>query len=446
MTNLFESLGLSEELLSSIKRQNYNEPTPVQAAVIPEIIEGKDMIATAQTGTGKTAGFTLPLLQRLTGESQEKSSQKKNKKKIRGLIVVPTRELAVQVFEAVKSLRPNKSFIPNVVFGGVRIGSQIAQARRGCDVLIATPGRLLDLSNQRAINLSHVEMLVLDEADRMLDMGFIHDIQKIIELLPEERQNLLFSATGSKAIQQLAKKFLNDPVKIEIARKTVTAESVTQKVHYIERSRKQELLTHLLKTNDWNMVLVFSRTKLGADRLAKQLGADDIKCITIHGDKSQQARMHALKKFKSGKARILIATDVASRGLDIDHLPCVINYDLPDVPEDYVHRIGRTGRAANTGEAISLVSREELRLLRDIEKLISLKLIKEELEGFEQKPFKVIKKKVFNRFGNNRNSDNGNKKRFGRKGAGNKSFGYKGPGRKGPGNKSQANRRSRPSR
>ena len=451
MTNLFKTLGLSDELLLSIERQNYEKPTKIQSEVIPKIIEGKDVIATAQTGTGKTAGFTLPMLHLLAGDPK---LNKKGKKLIRGLIVVPTRELAVQVHESVKSLRPNNSYLPNVVFGGVRISSQIAQLRKGCDILIATPGRLLDLMNQRAVNISNVEIFVLDEADRMLDMGFIHDIQSIIKELPEERQNLLFSATGSDAIHKLGNKFLNNPEKVEIERKKPTAEGVSQSIHFIERSRKQELLSHLINTNDWESILVFARTKLGADRLEDQLKEDNISCTTIHGNKSQQARMQALKRFKSGKVKVLVATDVASRGIDIQQLSCVINHDLPDLTEDYIHRIGRTGRASNTGEAISLVSRGELGILRDIEKLIGQKITVEVCPGFEQKPIKVIKHKPSNnRFGNNRSGNNrpgnnrpGNNRpgnnRFGNRDSGKSYFGKRDSGNRDSGNRDSGNRDS----
>jgi len=374
----FNDLGLATELLRAVSEQGYSQPTPIQSQAIPVVLKGGDLLAGAQTGTGKTAGFTLPLLQRLN-VAQPQSG----KRPVRALVLTPTRELAAQVGE---SIRAYGKFLPlrsSVIFGGVSIRPQIDSLRKGIDVLVATPGRLLDHVSQKTLDLSQVEILVLDEADRMLDMGFIRDIRKILALLPKKRQNLLFSATFSSEIKKLADNLLNEPAMIEVARRNTAAEAVTQSIHQVEKSRKRALLSHLISSNNWQQVLVFTRTKHGANRLAGQLAKDGISSTAIHGNKSQGARTKALADFKKNAVRVLVATDIAARGLDIDHLPQVVNFELPNVPEDYVHRIGRTGRAGREGEAISLVSNDELKLLKDIEKLLKRKLPKLAVAGFE---------------------------------------------------------------
>ncbi|HFC12071.1 MAG TPA: DEAD/DEAH box helicase, partial [Anaerolineae bacterium] len=380
----FESLGLSAELLRAIRKQGYTTPTPIQRKAIPVVLQGKDVLAGAQTGTGKTAGFTLPMLQLLNA----KKPPRRGKRPVRALILTPTRELAAQIKESVETYGRYLSLRSTVVFGGVNINPQISTLRQGVDILIATPGRLLDHAGRGTVDLSRVEILVLDEADRMLDMGFIHDIRKVLALLPEnsQRQNLLFSATFSNSIKELADRLLNFPVLIEVARRNKTADNIEQKVYHVDKKRKRELLSYLIGSQNWQRVLVFTRTKHGANRLAKQLGIDGLSAAAIHGNKSQGARTRALAEFKSGKTRILVATDIASRGLDIDHLPHVVNYELPNVPEDYVHRIGRTGRAGNDGEAISLVCVDEKKLLRDIERLLKRPIPKVILKGFEPDP------------------------------------------------------------
>ncbi len=365
----FDSLGLSAELLRAVAEQGYSDPTPVQRQAIPVILEGRDILAGAQTGTGKTAGFTLPLLQRLSAEKPAGSGRP-----VRALILTPTRELAAQVGASVKDYGRYLPLRSTVIFGGVGINPQISELRRGVDILIATPGRLLDHMNQRTVDLSRVEILVLDEADRMLDMGFIHDIRKVLAVLPTKRQTLLFSATFSDEIRTLADKLLNSPVPIDVARRNTAVESVTQMVYPVDRVRKRELLSHLIKIEEWSQVLVFTRTKHGANRLAQQLEDDGIQSAAIHGNKSQTARTKALADFKQGKVRVLVATDIAARGIDIDQLPHVVNYELPNVAEDYVHRIGRTGRAGNTGEAVSLVCVDETGLLQGIERLLKRRL------------------------------------------------------------------------
>ncbi len=377
----FDSLGLSAALLRAVSDQGYTQPTPIQEKAIPVILEGKDVLAGAQTGTGKTAGFTLPLLQRLS-----ENPVSGNNRPVRALIVTPTRELAAQVGESVSAYGRYLSMRTTVIFGGVSINPQIARLKRGVDVVVATPGRLLDHVNQRTLDLSQVEILVLDEADRMLDMGFVHDIKKILALLPAKRQNLLFSATFSTEMKQLADKLLNAPVSIEVAQRNTTAERVAQVIHPVDRARKRELLSHLIKTNDWKQVLVFSRTKHGANKLSEQLERDGITSTAIHGNKSQTARTRALHDFKQGSVSVLVATDIAARGLDIDQLPHVVNFDLPNVAEDYVHRIGRTGRAGREGEAVSLVCVDELGFLKDIERLIKNNIRKHTIEGFEPDP------------------------------------------------------------
>ena len=377
----FDSLGLRAELLRAVSDQGYNEPTPIQRQAIPVILEGRDILAGAQTGTGKTAGFTLPLLQRLST-----TAPAGGRKPIRALILTPTRELAAQVEESVVTYGRHLSLTSTVIFGGVSINPQISKLRKGVDVLVATPGRLLDHIGQKTLDLSRVEILVLDEADRMLDMGFIRDIRKILALLPRGRQNLLFSATFSDEIKQLSDGLLNNPALIEVARRNTATELVSQVVHPVDRERKRELLSHLIGTNNWRQVLVFTRTKHGANRLAEQLGKDGITAAAIHGNKSQGARTKALADFKAGNVRVLVATDIAARGLDIDQLPHVVNFELPNVAEDYVHRIGRTGRAGNEGEALSLVCVDEDKLLRDIERLIKRDIPKVVVDGYMPDP------------------------------------------------------------
>ncbi len=378
----FDSLGLSAELLRAVAEQGYSEPTPIQRQAIPVVLEGRDILAGAQTGTGKTAGFTLPLLQRLSASAP----QGRGRRPVRALVLTPTRELAAQVGDSVATYGRHLPLKSTVIFGGVKINPQISRLRGGVDILVATPGRLLDHVGQKTLDLSQVEILVLDEADRMLDMGFIHDIRRILALLPGDRQNLLFSATFSSDIKRLADGLLDSPTLIEVARRNTAAESVSQVVHPVDRERKRELLSFLIGTNDWRQVLVFTRTKHGANRLAEQLGKDGISAAAIHGNKSQGARTRALADFKQGRVRVLVATDIAARGLDIDQLPHVVNFELPNVAEDYVHRIGRTGRAGNEGEALSLVCVDELKLLKDIERLLKRAIPREVIAGYEPDP------------------------------------------------------------
>ncbi len=373
----FKSLGLSDALLKSISKKGYTEPSPIQTKVIPVVLDRKDVLASAQTGTGKTAGFALPILQLL---SEDKSANRRN---IRALILTPTRELAAQVYEDVRSYSEFLDIKSTVVFGGVNANPQINALHRGIDILIATPGRLLDLQNQRALSLSNVEILVLDEADRMLDMGFLRDIKRILNLIPAKRQNLLFSATFSKEIKQLANGFMNLPVLVEASPQNTTAEMVNQTVYFVDKERKPSLITKLIAEGDWSQVLVFTRTKHGANKLSEKLERSGISSAAIHGNKTQNARTRALDNFKKGTIRVLVATDIAARGLDIPLLPHVINFELPNVPEDYVHRIGRTGRAGASGEAISLVSHEELEYVRGIEKLLGQKLVQQTIAGYE---------------------------------------------------------------
>lgn len=374
----FQEIGLSKEILQAVVEQGYTIPTPVQAQAIPLILQGQDVLAGAQTGTGKTAGFTLPMLH-LMQQSKPGTHQQHH---IRALVLTPTRELAAQVGESIQTYGKHLSLRSTIVFGGVGINPQIDRLKRGVDILVATPGRLLDLVNQGKADLTHIEFFVLDEADRMLDMGFINDIRKVLKLLPKKRQNLLFSATFSENIKRLASGFLHNPAFVEVARNE-TAHQITQVVYPVSKSKKRILLAKLINDGNWKQVLVFTKTKHGANRLTKQLEADGIMGAAIHGNKSQSARTKALNDFKDGNVRVLVATDIAARGLDIDQLPHVINYDLPNVPEDYVHRIGRTGRAGNTGEAMSLVSSDELKLLRDIERLIKKDIPKITILGFE---------------------------------------------------------------
>ncbi|HMA30407.1 MAG TPA: DEAD/DEAH box helicase [Casimicrobiaceae bacterium] len=381
----FSKLGLAETLVRAVTEHGYTQPTPVQAQAIPAVLAGGDLLAGAQTGTGKTAGFVLPMLQRLSSPAAAGSRPKSPlppARPIRALILTPTRELAAQVEESVRIYGKYTKLSSTVIFGGVGIHPQIAQLKRGVDILVATPGRLLDLAGQRAVNLSQVEILVLDEADRMLDMGFIRDIKRVLALLPRQRQNLLFSATFSDEIKTLADGLLNAPAMIEVARRNSTVELIRQKAHPVNRERKRELLAHLIRSQSWSQVLVFTRTKHGANKLTEQLGHDGIAALAIHGNKSQSARTRALAEFKSGRLTVLVATDIAARGIDIDQLPHVVNYDLPNVPEDYVHRIGRTGRAGATGEAVSLVSIDDRDFLRDIEKLIQRTIPQEVVAGF----------------------------------------------------------------
>jgi len=377
----FTNLGLNESLLKAIKDQGYDTPTPIQKQAIPVVIEGKDVLAAAQTGTGKTAGFTLPLLERLS-----ETHPKMGKKQIRVLVLTPTRELAAQVADSIKTYGKYMKYSSTVIFGGVGINPQLATIRKGVDIVIATPGRLLDIASQKGIDFSALETLVLDEADRMLDMGFIHDIKKLMKMMPQKRQTLLFSATFSPEIKKLASGLLKDPVLVEVARENTTAEQISQVVHYVDKARKRELLSQLIKTNDWRQVLVFTRTKHGANKLTKQLIEYGISAAAIHGNKSQGARTKALASFKANEIRVLVATDIAARGIDIDQLPHVVNYELPNVPEDYVHRIGRTGRAGKSGEAVSLVCVDEHKLLFDIEKFIKSEIKKVHIEAFTPDP------------------------------------------------------------
>ncbi|WP_297809326.1 DEAD/DEAH box helicase [uncultured Methylophaga sp.] len=373
----FSNLGLSDPILQAIADQGYNQPSPIQAKAIPAILKGGDVMAAAQTGTGKTAGFTLPILQRLSTGKPASANQ------ARALILAPTRELAAQVADSIQTYGKHLPLRSSVVFGGVKINPQMMRLRKGADILVATPGRLLDLYQQNAIRFDQLEVLVLDEADRMLDMGFIHDIRKIINLLPKKRQNLLFSATFSKDIRNLAKQLVNNPVEISVSPANSTATSVKQWIVPVDKKQKSALLGHLINDSNWFQVLVFSRTKHGANKLTRQLEKVGLRAAAIHGNKSQGARTRALAEFKSGEVQVLVATDIAARGLDIDQLPHVINVDLPNVAEDYVHRIGRTGRAGASGEAVSLVSADESDQLFAIERLIGKTLQREFIEGFE---------------------------------------------------------------
>ncbi|WP_373190852.1 DEAD/DEAH box helicase [Halomonas sp.] len=376
----FSDLGLRAELLRAVEAQGYTTPTPIQLKAIPAVLEGGDLLASAQTGTGKTAGFTLPMLQRLA------DGPRPAKRQVRALVLTPTRELAAQVGESVADYGRHLTLKSHVIFGGVGQQPQVDAIRAGLDVLVATPGRLLDLHQQKHVDLSKVEILVLDEADRMLDMGFIHDIKKILRVLPEKRQNLLFSATFSNEIQALAGKLLDDPAMIEVAQRNTTAELVDQAIYRVDREKKRELLAHLITEHNWQQVLVFTRTKHGANRLAEQLSKQEIPAMAIHGNKSQSARTKALAAFKTGELQVLVATDIAARGLDIEELPHVVNFELPNVAEDYVHRIGRTGRAGSEGKAVSLVCVDEHGLLKGIERLIKRDLEKRIEPGFEPDP------------------------------------------------------------
>ena len=383
----FSTLGLSDAIVRAVTEQGYTNPTPIQAQAIPMVLGGGDLLAGAQTGTGKTAGFTLPILQLLSSDKTGQALKNKTAPRaIRALVLTPTRELAAQVEESVRVYGKYTNLNSAVIFGGVGINPQIKLLKQGVDILVATPGRLLDHAGQGTVDLSKIEILILDEADRMLDMGFIHDIKKVLAILPPKRQNLLFSATFSDDIKALADKLLNNPQSIEVARRNSTVEVIAQKIHPVDRDKKHPMLSHLIKENNWHQVLVFTRTKHGANKLVEQLGRDGIGAMAIHGNKSQSARTKALAEFKDGSLQVLVATDIAARGIDIDQLPHVVNYDLPNVPEDYVHRIGRTGRAGATGEAVSLVCVDEHQMLKDIEKLIKQTLPRHVIPGFEPDP------------------------------------------------------------
>ena len=412
----FKSLGLTEALLKAITKQGYTSPSPIQEKAIPLILGGQDVLASAQTGTGKTAGFTLPMLQRLS------QGQHLRNRPVRALILTPTRELAAQVHSNVKSYSEFLDIRSTVIFGGVNQRPQVATLRKGVDVLIATPGRLLDLQNQRLLSLASVEILVLDEADRMLDMGFLRDIKKIIESLPRKRQTLLFSATFSKEIKKLANEFLHHPLLVEATPENTTVDAIEQKVYRVAKDKKTGLIIKLISDGDWKQVLVFTRTKHGANRLCQKMISAGITAAAIHGNKTQGARTKALAGFKSNSIRVLVATDIAARGLDIPLLPHVINFEIPNISEDYVHRIGRTGRAGASGEALSLVSADETTFLKDIEKLVGIKIPVEVVEGFEPdpnastKPIKQGQGGGRNRNSGNRNSGNRNSSNSANKG------------------------------
>ncbi len=373
----FDSLGLSADILKALNKKGYSKPSPIQEQAIPAVLKRRDMMAAAQTGTGKTAGFTLPILDILSKGKPPATKQ------VRTLIITPTRELAAQILDSVETYGKYLPLTATVVFGGVKINPQIKRLQKGVDILVATPGRLLDLHHQGAVRFDDLEILVLDEADRMLDMGFIHDIRKILSYLPSKRQNLLFSATFSNDIRKLAKTMVNDPVEISVTPRNTTADTVKQWIVPVDKKQKPELLAALTHKHKWEQVLVFSRTKHGADRLVKQLDKNQITAVAIHGNKSQNARTRALALFKKSGVRVLVATDIAARGIDINQLPQVVNFDLPNVPEDYVHRIGRTGRAGEVGQAVSLVSADEIKQLRDIERLIGRPLERRLEDGFE---------------------------------------------------------------
>jgi ATP-dependent RNA helicase RhlE len=378
----FTELGLSADILRAVGEQGYDTPTPIQAQAIPLVLEGRDLMAAAQTGTGKTAGFTLPILQRLSQDS----SLSLKRFKPRALVLVPTRELAIQVQQSVFTYGKHLRLRSAAIFGGVAIGPQLRLLKAGVDIVVATPGRLLDHIDQRSIDLSGIEILVLDEADRMLDMGFIRDIRRIIALLPKRKQSLLFSATFSEEIRGLAAGLLNNPASVEVARRNAPAEAVAQAVYPVDRERKKDLLIKLIGDHGWHQVLVFTRTKHGADALSDRLLKAGIRAAALHGNKSQGQRQRALEDFKKLKTHVLVATDIAARGIDIDELPHVVNFELPNVPEDYVHRIGRTGRAGASGEAVSLVCVDEHKLLRDIERLLKRDIEKRVVPGFEPDP------------------------------------------------------------
>jgi len=415
----FSDLGLSAELLRAVEEQGYQEATPVQLRAIPAIIAGRDILAGAQTGTGKTAGFTLPMLQRL----QQADAGQRRPRRVRALVLVPTRELAAQVAESVRNYGRYLPYRSTVIYGGVGINPQISALRHGVDSVIATPGRLLDHMQRGTVRLDEVDTLVLDEADRMLDMGFIRDIRRIIGALPERRQNLLFSATFSNEIRQLASGLLHRPEEIQVAPRNETAAQISQVVHPVDKNRKRELLSHMIGAGNWRQVLVFTRTKHGANRLTKQLESDGLSAAAIHGNKSQGARTKALSEFKKGKVRVLVATDIAARGLDIVELPHVVNYELPNVPEDYVHRIGRTGRAGQDGAALSLVCVDEHAHLADIEKLLKRQIDQVIVPGYEPDP--SIRPEPVRKGGNNR-AHKGGRRSGAKAAAGNRSRGGSG--------------------
>ncbi|MDC0377954.1 MAG: DEAD/DEAH box helicase [Flavobacteriaceae bacterium] len=405
----FNELGLMPSLLKAVNEKGYTDPSPIQEKAIPLILRRKDVLASAQTGTGKTAGFTLPLLQILSKQSNS------NHRKIKALILTPTRELAAQIYDNVIEYSRHLELRSTVIFGGVNQKPQVSKIRSGIDILIATPGRLLDLENQRLLSLRNVEILVLDEADRMLDMGFQRDINKIMNLLPSKRQNLLFSATFSKEIKRLAKGILNDPAMVETSPQNTTVEAIVQYVYNVDKNKKSSLIIQLIKEGNWKQVLVFTRTKHGANNLCKKMIKADISAAAIHGNKSQGARTRALAGFKDGSVEILVATDIAARGLDIPLLPHVINFELPNIPEDYVHRIGRTGRAGAKGEAISLVCIDEKQYLKDIEKLVNLRIPSKIKQGFEPDPNAVpepAKQKNRNNFNRNKGRSNRNRNNY----------------------------------
>ena len=405
----FNDLNLSDPILRSLKDQNYKKPTPIQAEVIPAVLNNSDIMAAAQTGTGKTAAFVLPILSKLSNPKYKYKGHQ-----LRALIVTPTRELAAQVRESVNTYSKYLSIRSTAVYGGARIHNQRLKLRKGIDVLVATPGRLLDLHNQKSVNLKNIEILVLDEADQMLDMGFIHDIKKIANLLPDRRQNLMFTATFSDSFRSLAMNMAEKAIEISVTNDNETGENINHYIHPVDKSRKAELLIELIKTKKWDQALVFTRTKHGADRLQKQLDKVNINSKAIHGNKTQNNRMKALEAFKNNKVQILVATDVAARGIDIKRMSQVINFDVPTVAKDYVHRIGRTGRGGDMGEAITLVSADEFRLLRDIEKLINKKLERVEIEGFEPEQVVPIKDKPNKkRFHNKKGFKKRNKSRKG---------------------------------
>ena len=436
----FNELGLSKPLLKAISDSGYTEPTSIQSAAIGPVLSGKDLMASAQTGTGKTAAFTLPLLEKL-GQRDNTGTHP------RVLVITPTRELAAQIEASANSYGKHTTLQSLAVFGGVKIGPQIKKLRQGIDILIATPGRLLDLSQQGAVNLKQVEVLVLDEADRMLDMGFIPDIRRIQKLLPDSKQTLMFSATYSPEIRKLAHDYLSNPVEINVTPKNAAAHTVEQVLHPVDKRRKSELLQHLVQLNSWSQALVFSKTKHGANKLTRDLAKTGVRAAAIHGNKSQAQRTKALEDFKRGKVEILVATDIASRGIDISELPMVINFDLPHVPEDYVHRIGRTGRAGTTGNAISLVCADEAKQLRDIERVIKKPLERVEIEGFEPDHVLPLSSTRHERSGNNsgfskNNSSRGNSSR-GNSSRGNSSRGNGSSGNGSNGNNQNRSRRNR---
>ncbi|PHO09336.1 ATP-dependent RNA helicase RhlE [Malaciobacter canalis] len=398
----FSQLGLNPNILKAVKEQGYTSPTPIQKESIPVILNHKDVLAAAQTGTGKTAAFTLPLLEKMS----QKPNNKGQKSYIKALILAPTRELALQVSENIQTYSKYLSLKTAVIFGGVGISPQKASLRKGVDIVIATPGRLLDHMSQKTIDLSRVEFLVLDEADRMLDMGFIHDIKKVVASIPNKRQTLLFSATFSPEIKKLSNSFLDNPKLIEVARSNALSEQVSQVVHYVQKDKKKNLLAFLIHTQKWNQILVFTRTKHGANKLSEFLNKSNIPSLAIHGNKSQGARTSALSDFKSKKIRVLVATDIAARGIDIELLPHVVNFELPNVPEDYVHRIGRTGRAGNNGIALSLVCDEESQYLKDIERLTKISIPVKDIEGFTVPLLKKVNKKSDSKNRTNRRDSN----------------------------------------